>query len=173
MPHRSNISWLKLLCLCSLTLLFFSFSLKHPFYLGVTDLKYNAPQKSLQGTVKLFTNDFEDAIKKVYKVQIDLINGKDKESNNTILKDYLKNHLKIKINGKAAALDLIGYENEAEAVWMYVESVNCALPKKIEIENTLLYDQVKSQINIVHCDVKGNTKSSKVTNPEKSIVFDF
>ncbi|MGZ3920455.1 MAG: DUF6702 family protein [Bacteroidia bacterium] len=151
--------------------LFCSFS--HPFYLGVTDLKYNSKEKSVQGSVKLFTNDLEDALKKVYKVQIDLINGKDKNSLNKILNDYLKNHLKIKINSKPVTFDMIGFEHESEAVWMYVEILNAALPKKVEIENTLLYDQVKSQINIVHFEVNGNTKSSKVSNPDKNIVFEF
>lgn len=154
-------------------LLFSSFNLKHPFYLGVTDLKYNSKEKSVQGTVKLFTNDLEDALVKLYNVKVDLINGKDTASISKILGDYLKNHLKMKVNGKAATLSLIGYEHESEAIWMYIEFKNCPLVKKMEIENTFLYEYLKSQINIVHCEVSGQSKSSKVTNPEKNMVFEF
>lgn len=153
-------------------LLLFSFTIKHPFYLGVTDLKYNTKQKSLEGTVKLFTNDLEEALSNIYHVKVDLINGKDKESMTKILSDYLRNHLKLKVNAKAAPINLIGFEHEAEAIWMYVE-VSCAPPKKLEIENTLLYDYIKSQINIVHCQVKDNAKSSKLTNPDKKMVLEF
>jgi hypothetical protein len=153
--------------------LFSSFTFKHPFYLSVTDLKYNEAEKSLQGSVKLFTNDLEDALKRIYKVQIDLINGKDKASNTKILEDYIKKNLSVKTNSQAVKLTVIGYEQESEAVWIYLESGETSVPKKVEIENALLYDYLKSQINIVHCEVKGQSKSSKVTNPEKKIVFEF
>lgn len=155
------------------SVLFFSFGIKHPFYLGVTDLKYNAKEKSLQGTAKLFTNDLEDALKKNYKVQVDLINGKDKASLNKIIGDYLKNHLKLKINGNALQASFIGFEHESEAIWMYFEYEKCSVPKKIETEISFLYENIKTQINLVHCDVNGKTQSSKVTNPDKNIVFTF
>jgi len=45
-------------------ILFFCLAFKHPFYLGVIDLKYNSTEKSIQGSIKLFTNDFENALKK-------------------------------------------------------------------------------------------------------------
>lgn len=153
-------------------LAFVIFSFKHPFYLGVTDLKYNVKDKSLQGTVKLFTNDLEEALKKAYNVKADLINGTDKASLTTILGDYLKKNLKIKVNDKAISLAILGFEQESEAVWMYVEA-GSPQPKKVELENTLLYETIKSQINIVHCEVNGVQKSYKVTNPEKDIRFDF
>ncbi|MCW3077141.1 MAG: hypothetical protein JWO32_1750 [Bacteroidetes bacterium] len=156
-----------------ISFLFFSFGIKHPFYLGITDLKYNPKEKSLQGSAKLFTNDLEDALKKIYKVQVDLINGKDKTSLNNIVGDYLKNHLKLKINGKPMKAAFLGFEHESEAIWMYFEYEKCAVPKKIEMENSFLYENIKSQINLVHCEVNGNTQSSKVTNPDKNLSFQY
>lgn len=173
MKNYFNKTLFKITALVLCTVIVTAFSTKHPFYLSVTDLKYNLKEKSIQGTAKLFTNDLEDALAKLYKVKVDLINGKDTASIAKILSDYLKNHLKVKVNTKSLAPALIGYEHEAEAVWLYMEFKNCALPKKLEIDNSFLYEQIKSQINLVHCDVNGNTKSSKVTNPEKNIVFEF
>jgi len=165
-----NIKFVKVLLLA---FVFLSFTSKHPFYLSVTDMKYNAKEKSLQTSVKLFTNDLEEALKKIYKQPVDLINVKDKEAINKLLDDYIKKHLSVKVGGKPQKLNFVGFEHEEEAIWIYLEYQNCPLPKKIEIENTLLYDFIKTQINIVNIEVNGLKKSSKVTNPEKSLIFEF
>ena len=151
----------------------FSVCFTHPFYLGVTDLKYNIKEKSLQGSVKLFTSDFEAALKKIHKKSIDLINVKDKEATLKMLATYLNERLKIKVNNKVVGYKLIGFENEEEAVWMYIECNKTELPKKIEIENSLLCDYLKEQMNIVHIEVKESKKSLKVTCPDKNLKFDF
>lgn len=146
---------------------------KHPFYLGVIDLVYNAKEKSLQGSVKLFTNDLEGALKKVHNNTVDLINVKNKESVTTILYDYLKKHFELKVNGKKINYKLIGFEREEEAVLMYVEFDKSETPKKIEVDNTLLHDHLKEQINIVEIEVNNSKKSLKCTNPEKNSKFEF
>ena len=38
--------------------------LKHPFFMCVTDIKHNIKQHSLNISIKLFTNDIENALKK-------------------------------------------------------------------------------------------------------------
>ena len=156
-----------------LATLFFLCGFKHPFYLGVTDLKFNTKEKVLQGSVKLFTNDLEAALKKIHNKTIDLINVKNKEEVTKILSDYLKKHFSLKINSKICNYKLIGFEREEEAIWMYVEFEKSELPKKIQVENTLLYDHLKDQMNITHIEVNNSKKSLKVNNPEKTLQFDF
>jgi len=154
-------------------IIIFLLAFKHPFYLGVVDLKFNPKEKVLQGSVKLFTNDFEAALKKLNKMPVDLINVKDKDATNKLVFSYLKERLKLYVNGKAVAYKLIGFENEAEAIWMYIEFEPSSIPKKIEIENTLLYEHLKDQMNIVHMEVNNIKKSLKVSNPEKKLKFEF
>ncbi len=146
---------------------------KHPFYLGVTDLKFNIKEKVLQGSVKLFVNDLEGALKKIHNKTIDLINVKNKDEINIILTDYLKKHLVLKINGKTSNYKLIGFEKEEEALWMYIEFEKSEIPKKIEVENSLLYDHLKDQMNITHIEVNNLKKSLKANNPEKTLQFQF
>ncbi len=156
-------------------IVFFSFTLKHPFYLSVTELNYDSNTKILQTSVKLFINDFEEALKKIYKKPVDLINysKNDKASIDSLIKSYIENHFSIKVGSKKLKYDLIGFEREEETVWVYLEAKNCPVPKKVEIETTLLYDFIKTQINIVKFEFNGQSLSSKVTNPEKKIDFIF
>jgi len=152
--------------------LLFFLGFKHPFYLSVTDLKYNEKEKALQGSVKIFVNDLEGALKKQEGKTVDLVNPKDTVRTKKLLEDYLKKHLAFKINGKAFTYNMLGFEQEQEAIWIYIEA-KCPLPKKLEIENSILYDFLSGQSNIVHLEVKGERKSLKVDNPEKLVVFDL
>jgi hypothetical protein len=81
--------------------------------------------------------------------------------------------LNIAINSKKQTFNFIGYEKEEEAIWTYLEIKNSAQPKKINIDTKLLYDFLPQQINIVHIDINGIKKSSKVTNPVSNIEFIF
>jgi len=136
-------------------------------------MKYSDKEKSIQTSVKLFTNDLEDALKKISKQPVDLINGKDKEALNKLLNEYIQKRLSLKIEGETKKFSFIGFEHEAEAIWIYIEYPQNQAPKKVEIENTLLYDYISGQINLVHFELNGQKQSSKVTNPEKNILFNF
>lgn len=153
--------------------LFFLFSFKHPFYLGVVDLKYNAAQKSIQCAVKLFTNDLEDALKKITRSSVDLINIKDTARVEKLLNKYISERLSLKVNGTARTFEFIGFEREEEATWVYIEYAKCELPQKMEVRNSLLYDYLKGQTNIVHIEVNTTKKSLKASNPEKDFIFVF
>src|ERR1044072_133425 len=147
-----------------LGLLLFFAAFKHPFYLGVVDLKYNPKEKALQGSVKLFTNDFEGALKQVHKKSIDLIHPADRSSTQKLLDDYLKQHLNITVNGKKKQIELLGFEQEQEATWMYIEIKDCPQPKNIQFENSLLYDFLKDQSNIMNLEVNREENIVKLNN---------
>jgi hypothetical protein len=145
----------------------------HPFYMSVTDLKYNQKEKSVEGSVKVFVNDLEYALKKITNKKIDLIHPKDTVFTKKILAEYFSKRLAIKINGENKPFNLIGFEQEAENFWIYIYAANCGAPKKVEIQNAILYDFLKEQINIVHFETKGKTLSARVVNPEKELKFTF
>jgi hypothetical protein len=158
-------------CLTSAIVLFSG--ARHPFYLSVTKIQQDAKSKRLNMTCKLFTNDFEEALRKINQTKLDLINGKNKAELNTFIERYFKTHLSIKADSKYVVYSIIGFEQEQEATWVYLESKTALNFKKLEIENSILYDFIKEQTNI--CEVEKNkiSKSSKVSNPEKKMLFSF
>jgi len=147
--------------------------IKHPFYVSVVELHYKQKEQTLQVSVKLFSNDLEDALQRTSKKNIDLLHPKDQTEIDSILLHYISKRLAIQVNSKTQVLNFIGFEKEEEAVWTYLEIKKCALPKKLNVNTTLLYDYLPQQINIVHADINGTKKSSKVTNPEHYIEFIF
>lgn len=151
--------------------LVFSFNLKHPYYLGVSELKYNAKQKTINVSIRLFTNDLEAALKRTTAQHIDLINPPDKAHADTLLFHYINKRLNVMINTRQCKLNYIGYEKEEESIWAYLEIAQPTEPKKITVENALLFDFLPQQINIVHIDVNAIKKSTKLINPNKIAYF--
>ncbi len=154
-------------------LIFFSLSMAHPFYLSVCDLKYNMASKKLEGTVKMFSNDLEEALKRLEQKPVDLINSKNKTETLALLNTYLKDRLNFREKDQAIPYTLLGYEIEEESIWIYLETQVCPQPKSLNIENGILYDFLKEQMNIVNLEIAGVKKSWKLNFPEKRVLFEF
>lgn len=147
--------------------------MSHPFYLSVCDLKYNGETKKIEGSLKMFTNDLEDALKRLENKPVDLIHSDNKSQTLLILNKYLKQKLKFQVNGKWIDYELLGYEIEEESIWVYFESPEHDVPKLLSIHNSILYDYLKEQINIMNVEIGAIKKSWKLTFPEKSVDFEF
>ncbi|MEO8760164.1 MAG: DUF6702 family protein [Bacteroidia bacterium] len=152
---------------------FVSVAFVHPYYVSVTEIKHNAVKKTVEISCRMFTDNIENAIEKLNKTQLDLLHPKDRNEANKLLLDYINKHLVIKVNQKIITFKFIGYEKEEEAIWCYLEADNIENVKNILIENSLLYDFLPAQINMMHITVNDKRQSTKVTNPEKKAEFNF
>ena len=154
-----------------------SFSLSpiapHPFHVSVVEINHNAADKSLEISCKIFTDDFEKVLAQNYKTKVDLIKPANKAAMDTLVKKYIFSHLSLRANGRPVSLSYVGFENESEAVYGYVEVDNIPSLSKIDITNSLMYDLFDDQVNIVHVIVNGNRKSNKLNYPEKELTVTY
>lgn len=147
--------------------------LPHPFHVSVVEINHNAADKTLEISCKIFTDDFEKVLAQNYKTKTDLINPPNKAAMDSLVKKYLFSHFSLKANGKPAVLNYIGFENEKEAAYGYIEVENIASVSKIEISSNIMYDMFDDQMNIFHVIVNGNRKSNKLNYPEKELTVSF
>lgn len=145
----------------------------HPFHVSVVEIEHNAADKTLEISCKIFTDDFETVLAKNYKTKVDLINPPNKAAMDTLVKKYILSHLSIRVNGKPVVLDYLGFENENEAAYGYIQAENIATVNKIEITNSILYDKFDDQVGIMHVKVNGNRKSTKLNYPDKEALLNF
>lgn len=145
----------------------------HPFHVSVIEINHNAADKTLEISCKIFTDDFEKILAKNYKTKVDLINPSDKAPMDSLVKKYILSHLVISANGKPVSLHYLGFENDQEAAYGYIEVENIPVLNKISISTNIMYDQFEDQVNIMHVIVNGNRKSTKLNFPdtEAEIVF--
>lgn len=146
----------------------------HPLYISVTEISYNASDKTLEISCKMFTDDFENALGAIHHTKIDLTHPKDKDIANEQVFNYLKNNLRIALDGKPVNLEFLGFEKEKDATWSYLQASNITkAPSVVEIQNSILYDAFNEQMNLIHITVNGKRKSTRLDNPEKNAKFQF
>ena len=145
----------------------------HPIYVSVAEIEHNAKAHTLQVSYKVFTDDFEKTLRRNTKLKVDLINPADREQINILVNNYLQKHFTLKVNGKPVALKFLGFEEIEEGIYCYLEAANITDVKTVEIFNNVLYEYQNEQMAIFHCKVKGQTKSSKLNNPETAVTLTF
>lgn len=157
--------------LFSISVLFLSLKPMHPYYVSVCDVRIDSVSKSVNVSCKLFTDDLQDALYRIYKNPVELNIQSDNQKK--MLESYFKEHFKLTIGTKAIPLKFVGYENEEEATWCYFEFNKIENFGKVMIVNTILYDFLPEQTNLIHCYYNLQRKSYKLDNPNKLAVFEF
>ncbi len=145
----------------------------HPFFVSKVEINHNAKSKSVEITMKIFTDDFENTLKKYGKTTIDLTGTTQKEETDKVIDNYVKEKLKISIDNSPALLQYMGYEITKESVWVYFEVDNIAACKKMDIDCSLLYDYKKEQMNIIQAKANGKEENYKLDYPKSKISFSF
>lgn len=139
----------------------------HPYHVGSVEINYNSKTKTFEISARLFLDDLETALNKKYNQSLRFGSDKNKEAINKTLESYFSEYFKLKNNNKFLKINFIGYEEDQEAVNIYLESEITETPKKVETAVSLLYNLYDDQMNIVHIIVNGNRKSSKLNYPDR------
>ena len=91
----------------------------HPIFVSVTEIEHNAKDKTLEVSCKIFTDDFEKALRNAYKTKVDLQDDKIKPAMDKLVNDYVQKHLKINIDGRLVTLKYLGFERIDEGIYSY------------------------------------------------------
>ncbi len=144
----------------------------HPYYVSVTEIKQNS-SGNLELSCRIFTDNIEKALKQRYGQSLDLIHPSDKKLCDSLLQNYMNNHIHVWINKLAVDLDYLGYEKDEDAVMIYLESKPAKKPGTLRVKNELLYESYPEQINMIHVSIGGARKSTKLSLPDKEANFHF
>jgi hypothetical protein len=131
-------------------ILFVWTSVFHPFFISLTEMRFNPDSKKIEIAQKIFWDDLEVALGNEFKEKVDFLNPKDKAKLQNQIRIYLLKHNQVWINDKVVNLNFIGFELEEDAAWFYLESSQTEAPKSVEFKSTILLDTFDGQQNIVH-----------------------
>jgi hypothetical protein len=169
-------SLLQMLAIYSkLLLVLFIFSLKpmHPLHVSTTEINFNAKEKSLEISCRIFTDDFETALAKQFKTKVDLSKPAMHKAMDELVKKYLSTHLQYVVNGKSAAATYIGFEKDNEAINIYLEIDNVSALQNLSVINSILYDLYDDQMSILHVEKTGLRKSARTNYPNTGLAVSF
>jgi len=155
---------------CNIILFLFPF---HSFFVSFTDINFNVKSQSVEICSRVFTDDLEKAYRAKNNKMIDFSETTYKAEADKFLTAYFHEKIKIAINNKPESLYYLGYETNEDAVWIYFQIKSVSVVKSMRVTNTILYDMIDSQSNIMQVTVGSNKQNTKLDNPSKTAVFNF
>lgn len=157
-----------LLCLCIL-LCFTSFSVSsnekedtHPIYVSLALVDYNPEEKTLDISLKMFTDDLQAAIRK-YAGRDDLHVGYEREvpAVDSIIHQYVNKQIQFLPNDvtEPQEMNYLGKEIELDVTWCYFRIADVSDLKQLNTHCELFTELFPSQTTIMHVKRKGKEKS--------------
>lgn len=146
----------------------------HPIHLSITEIEHNEKSKALQMTMRIFIDDLELSIrKKINDEELDLLEPGKGRTTDELVKAYLADVVKVKVDKKIGKQNYIGHEIEGPAMICYVEIENIKKFTTIEVTNKIILETHDDQSNLVNVNFKGKVKSLRLTNdqPTGSVTF--
>lgn len=122
----------------------------HKFYVSTTIIELNAVTGTLEITVKLFTDDLEQALQINSTEPIRLGDEREHPKADEWTKEYVEKHFSVRFNSRDANWSYIGKEVEFDLTYVYFEIAPIPEFNVLDIKNELLFDQFEEQVNIIH-----------------------
>lgn len=149
-----------------LGLLFTISSFSHPFYASINSLKYNDKTHALEVTLKLFTDDLNQAASDYSSLKLELNTEKEHTNTKKVLERYFDATFQIKTNPSYAQKNFLGYQFEDDVTYVFIEFMGISDLKLLEIECDFLTEVFENQVNIFKVDCNQNTETF-YTNAQK------
>ena len=138
----------------------FGFSFSHPFHSSIISLKFNDKSRSIEITMRVFSNDLEKTINKIYNSNIIIDNDDNMKDVDSLIFNYINKKIFLYINERKRDLSWIGKEFETDIVWLYLEILDVDKKiKKIMSENRFLFSSFEDQLNIMNFYIHGKQKT--------------
>ena len=145
----------------------------HKFYVSIFQMNYVPEKKTMQITARIFTDDLEKALEKKSKKKIYLATPKEAPETEELLKKYLAEKVRIKINNTEKTIRFLGRETEDDVVICYLTVPVSEKINTLEVYNTVLTEIFPDQQNIIHTSVNSNKKSLLLTNSKPKELIEY
>lgn len=146
----------------------------HPVHISVTEINYNEKSKSLQIVSRIFIDEMELGVRgQLKQPDLDLLEPKNGSTTQTLIQNYLAQHFKIKMDGKPAKQNFLGFEREDVSLVCYIEIENVKKLKTLEVMNDVVTEIHDDQSNLVHVTYKGPVKSVRLNRDKTFEIFKF
>ena len=122
----------------------------HPVHATITSFDCKKNNKSIEITIKFFTNDLEKALKNDRYHDLIIDSQKSIYNIDSLIFVYISKNLSLSIDRKEKQLSWVGKEIENDITWCYLEIINIDNISFIKMENKLLLSVFDDQLNICH-----------------------
>jgi len=143
----------------------------HPFHVSVCDIVINSEARSIQISQRLFLDDFELALNNSFKMNLVIDDQSTSGLRDSLIGLYLKEHLRILVDGKEKAASYLGSDFEEDGIWCYIEIERVKKAKEIQVTSSVLFSEFDDQANIIHFASGSYEKSVKLDEQNPVVTF--
>ena len=130
----------------------------HDYHVSVIQMQQNATTKTLEISMRIFTDDLEMALSKDNGNKRFTISNQDR--NDEFLKRYLNRHFEVKDARKQIKnFKYLGKEQEVDATWIYLEVEGFSDWKGMSLRNDVLMEVFDDQVNMVNFKSESGKKT--------------
>lgn len=148
---------LKRLFVCLLLLSLSGNRPAHDFHASVTQMQYNAKEKTFEISIRMFTNDLEKALSQDSNTEVRLSPG---AKSDAIIERYVSSRFAyVTAQKQSKATKYVGHEVEADANWIYLEMPFAEPFRGGLLKQNVLMEVFDDQVNMVNVHYQGQKKT--------------
>ena len=136
----------------------------HKFYVAIYQVNHAKEKKMVQITGRVFIDDINEAIEKKYRKKSSIALDNETPEEVELLKKYIAEKFKIKVNGQSKQLEFLSKESEDNVLIFYLRITDIAKITSLEVENTMIMENHFEQQNIIQANFNGNKHNLLLTS---------
>ncbi len=122
----------------------------HPVHVTITNIDLDPGIGTVDLSVKIFADDFQDLILHNYSVQLRITEQESPDGQMETVNRYIGEALKLEINGKDTAdIRFMDTRLNEEAIWLHYRYEHGDRIRKLKIRNTLMLETFNDQTNLI------------------------
>ena len=130
----------------------------HNFYVSTTSVRYVPNEHSFQITTPRFLDDVESALS-LNTNNIRLTPESSQVKIDSLIEDYFRKNIIFKAQGEKMNFDFLGKVYKSDVLVAYMELKMDTIGSSLSITNTILFDYLSDQKNIIHLKLASKRKS--------------
>ena len=123
--------------------------------MALYQVDYSPEKKMLQITARIFVDDLNNVVGKVYSKKMNLGSENESVDDVTLLKKYFSEKFYIKVNGQTKPILFLSKEMEGDVLICYFSIKEIEKIKALEIYNEIITGGNSDQQNIMHFNILG------------------
>ena len=131
----------------------------HNFYVSTTSIRFVPNEKSLQITTQVFLDDFESVLQQNGHEKTKLIPEISQQEIDILVEDYLRKNITFKAQEKTIDFEFLGKVYKNDVLIAYMELKMDSIQSSLSIKNTIFFDYLPDQKNIIHFKFASKRKS--------------
>ena len=128
----------------------------HPLYVSVTNMDIDAQKRSIELSIRIFTDDLETILHNKYNIDGWIGTPAEHRDSRQLLREYVNERFSVVVNnGEKIGLVTDSMTIIDDCMWFYMKGAAQQAIRRVEIDNRLLTDFFSNQNNLVYAGIIG------------------